>query len=159
MLENINGFKVAMVAIVGALTALWGWMGWLIVGWVLLMLLDYITGSIAAAKAGEWSSKVAREGVFHKFGMIVVVMVSAGADLLIGLVLVHLPVVELPIEFAGLVCPLVLVWYCITELGSLGENAVAMGAPMPPFLKKILAVSKDVVDKAGDKLGGEDDEN
>ena len=37
--------------------------------------------------------------------------------------------VELPIQYAGLVCPVVLVWYIVTELGSMVENAVAMGAP------------------------------
>lgn len=148
MEHNINAWKAAVTAAVGSLTALWGWLGWLVVGWVGLMALDYITGSAAAAKAGEWSSQVAREGIWHKAGMIAVVIVAAGADLLLGLVLNQLPIVELPVSFAGLLCPLVLVWYCITELGSIAENAVAMGAPCPQWLRKLLAAGKDAVDQA-----------
>ena len=151
-MERINAWKAAFTALLGALTALWGWMGWLIVGWTGLMLLDYITGSGAALKEGKWSSQVAREGIWHKTGMVVVVVVAAGADLLIALVLGHLPVVELPVAYTGLICPLVLVWYCLTELGSIGENAVAMGAPVPAWLPKLLASGKDAVDAAGEHI-------
>lgn len=151
-MEHITTIKAAIAAVIGCLTALWGWMGWLVVGWVFLMLLDYITGSAAAMKAGEWSSKIAREGIWHKVGMVVVVVLAAAADLLLHLVLEHLPIVELPFEFAGIICPLVLVWYCITELGSLCENAVAMGAPVPGWIIKFLAAGKKTVDKVGESL-------
>lgn len=158
-MENINWIKTSIVAILGALTGLWGWMGWLVVGWVAVMLLDYITGSMAAAKQGQWSSAKAREGIWHKAGMIVVVIVAAGADLLISLVLAHIPAVQLPFTYGGLICPIVLVWYVVTELGSIAENAVAMGAPVPGWLTKLLQVSKDAIDNAGEQLaGGEDDE-
>lgn len=66
MTENINGFKAAVAAVVAALTALWGWYGWFVCLLALCMLLDYITGSAAGMKAGEWSSKTARTGLWHK---------------------------------------------------------------------------------------------
>lgn len=149
-LERINAIKATVTAIIGAFTALWGWFGWLLIGWVGLMALDYITGSAAAVKEGAWSSKTAREGIWHKCGMIVVVAVAGGTDLLIAMVLEHLPMIELPIQYAGLLCPLVLVWYCITELGSITENAVRMGANVPGWLVKILAAGKEAVDSAGE---------
>lgn len=155
-MEHVNAWKAAVTAVLGALTALWGWMGWLVIGWIALMLLDYLTGSTAALKEGEWSSKEARNGIWHKLGMIVVVVVAAGADLLISLMLSHLPIVELPIAYTGLICPLVLVWYCLTELGSIAENAMAMGAPIPSWLPKILAAGKNSVDKAGGSAVPED---
>ena len=77
--------------------------------------------------------------------------------MLIEIVLLNLPVLALPIQYPGLVCPVVLVWYVITELGSMAENAAVMGAPVPKWLTKLLAASKDVVDSAGDKLGGDKD--
>lgn len=149
-MEKINTFKAALTAFVGCLTALWGWLGWLVVGWVGLMALDYLTGTGAAMKEGNWSSKTAREGIWHKTGMVVVTLVAAGADLLVAHILGHLPVVELPVAYTGLVCPLVLVWYCLTELGSIGENAIAMGAPVPAWLPRILAAGKEAVDKAAE---------
>jgi len=152
--KTINSIKAAAAAMMGLLTGLWGWLGWLVVGWIGCMALDYLTGSLAAAKEGEWSSGRAREGIWHKCGMIVVVAVSAGVDLLLSLVLANLPLVELPFQYAGLVCPVVLVWYIVTELGSIAENGAAMGAPVPKWLVKLLAASKSAVDGAGDKLGG-----
>ncbi len=155
MEKAINQIKMAAAGLLGLLTGLWGWFGWLVVGWIGCMALDYLTGSMAAAKDGEWSSARAREGIWHKCGMIVVVLVAAGADMLISLVLAHLPLVTLPFEYAGLVCPVVLVWYIVTELGSIVENAVAMGAVAPKWLVKLLAMSKSAVDSAGDNLGGD----
>ena len=38
--------KVWLTAAVAALTAIWGWFGWLIVAWVLLMLADWLLGSM-----------------------------------------------------------------------------------------------------------------
>ena len=158
MEKTINQIKAAVAGLLGLLTGLWGWLGWLVVGWAACMVLDYLTGSMAAAKEGEWSSARAREGIWHKCGMIVVVLVAAGADLLIEVVLTNLPVLALPIQYPGLVCPVVLVWYIVTELGSMAENAAIMGAPVPKWLVKLLAMSKDVVDQAGDKLDGEEHE-
>ena len=155
--KAVNSVKAAVAAVVGVLTGLWGWLGWLVVGWVACMVLDYLTGSMAAAKAGQWSSGKAREGIWHKCGMVVVVAVAAGTDLLLSLLLTNLPLAEMPVEYAGLVCPVVLVWYIVTELGSMVENAAVMGAPVPKWLKKLLALGKDAVDAAGDKLGGEED--
>ena len=157
-MENLTAIKAAVAAVLGALTAFWGWFGWLAFAWVGLMLLDYLTGSAAACKNGEWSSSAARSGVWHKAGEVVVVLVAAAADLLLSLVLENLPVVQLPVAFRGIVCPLVLVWYCLTELGSIVENAVLMGAPVPAWLTKLLQISLDAVDGAGEQAGaGTDD--
>ena len=152
METNLNEFKVALITLIGVLTGFWGWLGWLVVCWVCCMVLDYITGSMAAGKAGEWESKKAREGIYHKGGMLVIVLVAAATDLLMSLVLDNLPMIALPVEYGGLVCPVVLVWYIVTELGSITENAVAMGAPVPGLLTKLLKVSKDAVEQ----IGGED---
>lgn len=155
-MEAMDGWKAAAIALIGALTGFWGWFGWLVIGWVVCMVVDYITGSAAAAKQGQWSSSMAREGIWHKAGMIVVVIVAAGADLLISLVLANIPAVQLPFTYSGLICPIVLVWYGVTELGSITENAVAMGAPVPGWLTKLLQVSKDAIDSAGDQIAGGD---
>ena len=152
MEKTVNQIKAAVAAVLGLLTGLWGWFGWLVVGWIGCMVLDYITGTLAAAKEGEWSSGQAREGIWHKCGMIVVVVVAAGADLLLEIVLANLPVLALPIQYPGLICPIVLVWYIGTELGSMVENAAVMGAPVPGWLVKLLAMNKSAVDGAGDKL-------
>ena len=67
---TVTTVKAAIAAAVATMTALWGWFGWLVIAWVLLMLADWLIGSAAAAKEGRWSSAKMREGAWHKGGMI-----------------------------------------------------------------------------------------
>ena len=156
-MEHINGFKAAVAAMLGGLTALWGWFGWLVLAWLLCMALDYGTGTAAALRAGEWSSKVARDGLWHKLGAVVAVLVAAILDGVIGLILANIPALELPFQYEVFVSVLVLVWYIMTELGSIVENIGALGAPVPAWLRKAIAALESTVDGAGDKLGDKDD--
>ena len=135
-----------------------GWRGIMAVVWVAAMALDYLSGTAAACKNGNWSSSTARDGLWHKGGMIVIVCIALVADWLIGMMLEHLPGVKLPFEYTTLLGPLVVVWYIIGELGSLAEHGVNMGAKVPPWLVKLLAAGKNAVDAAGDKLLGSDEE-
>ncbi len=41
--------KICIAAVLGTLTALWGWFGWMVVLWAFLMLADWLIGSAAAA--------------------------------------------------------------------------------------------------------------
>ena len=55
MEKAINQIKMAAAGLLGLLTGLWGWFGWLVVGWIGCMALDYLTGSMAAAKVFKQS--------------------------------------------------------------------------------------------------------
>ena len=59
MMETLNKIKLAVVGIAGAITAVFGWMGWLVIGFAACMLLDWITGSVAGSKKDGWSSAAA----------------------------------------------------------------------------------------------------
>ena len=149
MENNLMNFKAAIAAFFTALGAFLGWQGIMALVWVIVMALDYITGTMAACRTGEWSSSIAREGVWHKGGMIVVVIVSAIADGVMAVICANLP---LTMVWPGLILPLVLAWYIITELGSILENAVKMGAPVPEWLVKLLKASLKAVDGAGESV-------
>ncbi|MCI8812966.1 MAG: phage holin family protein [Oscillibacter sp.] len=147
--------KTSITAALGFLTALWGWFGWLVVLWAALMLADWLVGSAAAARGGLWSSAKAREGAWHKAGMTVTVCVALAADWLAGTLLGNLPLVELPFTYSVLLGPLVIVWYVIGELGSLAEHAVTMGAPVPAWLPRLLAVTRNAVNGAAETITGD----
>ena len=147
-MENENIFlaiKAIVVGLAGAFTAAFGWLGWLVVAWVVCMVIDYLTGSAAAMATGNWSSAAARAGIWHKGGMVVIVVVAALADGVLGAV-INDSGLPLPMEYTVLLCPVVLMWYILTELGSVAENAEAMGAPVPSFLVKVLAAAKTKVE-------------
>lgn len=148
-MEHTNGFlwlKAIVAAGVGAFSAAFGWLGWLIVAWVACMAVDWISGSAAAAAKGEWSSAAARAGIWHKGGMLLVVLVAFVTDSVLGIVVENLP--GLGVEYTVLVLPVVLVWYIFAELGSIAENAADMGAPVPPGLLKLLAAGKLAAERA-----------
>ena len=156
-MDNSNIFlaiKAALVAFAGAFSAAFGWLGWLILSWVGCMALDWISGSAAAAAKGNWSSAIARAGIWHKGGMIVVVLVAAVADCVLGIAVEHFPV--LGIDYTVLILPVILVWYIFTELGSIAENATDMGAPVPAWLTKLLAAGKKMAENQIDVPDDED---
>ena len=147
MNDNMLTVKAALVGFFTTMGAFLGWKGIMIFAWFGVMALDYLSGSVAAALNGNWASSIAREGIKHKGGMILVVAVSGIADIVMEIIVANVPI---GIQWPGLILPMVLAWYIITELGSILENAVAMGAPVPTWLVQLLKVSANLVESAGD---------
>ena len=145
----MDKIKLAITGLLGTLTAFWGWFGWLLVAWIILMTVDIFTGMAAARRNGEWDSSVARDGLWHKLGSIFAVLVTAILDLVLGQLLATIPD-TLPFTYTTLLCPLLLGWYLLTEAGSIIENAGKMGAPIPGWLRKAIAVLKEHVDATAD---------
>ena len=149
-MENSNNTFLAAKAAIAAVTAAFGWLGWLVVAWAVCMVLDWLSGSAAAASRGEWSSAVARAGIWHKAGMLVVVVVAALTDAVLSIAVANLP--GLGLTYSSLILPVVLVWYIFTELGSIAENAAEMGANVPEWLLKLLAAGKSAADKSAGSI-------
>ena len=143
--DKATQIKAAVAAFFAFMTALWGWVGWAIIIWISCVVLDYISGTAAARRNGEWSSEIARDGLWHKLGEIFAVLVAALCDIALGVILKSAPI-AIPVDFQTLITPIVLLWYIITELGSILENAGKLGAPLPKWLKKMLKMYKDTID-------------
>ena len=143
--DKASEIKGVLAAILAFLTALWGWIGWAVIIWVACFLLDYISGTAAARKNGEWSSDIAREGLWHKLGEIFAVLVAALCDIALK-VIVEGSGIHIGIELSAVITPIVLLWYIFTELGSIAENAEKLGAPVPSWIKNGLKQYKDKID-------------
>lgn len=154
--DKATEIKAALAAVIAFFTALWGWLGWAVLVWVFCFLLDYVSGTFAARKAGEWSSDIAREGVWHKLGEIFAVLVAALCDIALRVV-VEGSGLDLGIQMGAIITPVVLLWYIITELGSIAENAEKMGAPVPSWIKRSLKQYRDKIDRDHEFPGEEDD--
>lgn len=148
MTEKLVLTKAAITAFFTALAAFLGWRMILLLVWVGLMALDYLSGSLAARSRGQWRSEAARQGIFHKAGMVLVVMVSMIADFVILLACRNLPYEALNITWPVVLFPLVTMWYILTETGSIIENAMAMGARVPQWLPKLLNATTAAIDSA-----------
>lgn len=149
MNDKLVAVKAGIAAFFTALGAFLGWKGIMALIWVGLMALDYISGTCAACKEGNWCSATAREGLWHKAGMIVAVICAGVADMVMAIICTYIPQDVLHISWPGVLLPLVLAWYIITELGSILENAVKLGAKVPEWLVKLLKAGLKAVDAAG----------
>ena len=151
--EKLFAIKAAVVAMFAFCTALWGWLGWAIIALFACMALDYLTGTWAAIYKGEWSSAVARAGLWHKLGEIVALLVAIFVDIAIS-VLLHIDAlgnifaIEIPADIPKFFTLIVTIWYIFTELGSIVENAGKLGAPIPEWLSKVILSLKASTDKA-----------
>ncbi len=156
--ERALELKAAITAVISAIVALLGWVGIAVAIMLICMILDYITGTWAAKAHGEWSSKVAREGLWHKLGEIVALLVAALADLGISVILstAAAPLIG-DYQHKGYIVLVVAVWYIFTELGSILENAAKLGAPIPDKLIKGIGRLKKKAD-AADPISGKDEE-
>lgn len=129
MEETLRNIKLAVTGLAGAVTAVFGWMGWLVLLWVCCMGADYVTGTLAAARAGQWSSQKARDGLWHKAGMFFVVLAALVLDGLIRIILGNIPAVTLPFDYSFLLAPLVLV--CGHRAGQHGRERRGHGRSLP----------------------------
>ena len=140
--------KAAITAVLAGMTAFWGWTGWLVVIWLAAMILDYATGSWAALSTGSWDSAVARAGLWHKLGSIVAMLVALLLDVALSAIINYGDLgFDLPFEYKSAFLPLVAIWYIVTELGSIIENAAKLGAPVPKFLISSLKKLKEQADE------------
>ena len=147
MERNLLGEKGILTALFGSLFTYLGYKGILALCWAVAMGLDYLSGTAAALKRGEWTSALAREGLWHKAGMIFAVSAAGLGDLILSLAIRHFP--DMGFEWPGALLPMVLCWYILTELGSILENAAKMGAPIPAWLQKLLKITRQAVEKKG----------
>ena len=123
----------------GFIAAQLSWVGWLVVIFCVSMALDYLTGTAVAIKEKRWSSAAANIGLWKKLGAIIAIFVAGLTDGLLCIITNNLPEFILPFEYSFFISPLVIIWYILTETGSIIENIAKLGAPVPPFLKDCFA--------------------
>lgn len=125
-----------------------------------MMVVDYITGMLASKSEAMdhpqdpgygWSSKKGAKGIIKKVGYLCVIAVAMMVDYVIATVSGTLGLTMPASTFFGL---LVAVWYLLNELLSIIENAGRMGAAVPEWLLKYIAVLKDKIDNTDYQGGG-----
>lgn len=150
MNDNLVVFKATLATFFAAVGSFLGWRVVMLLVWVVLMALDYLSGTLAARQNGTWKSSMAREGIGHKVGMVLIVVVCMIADFVLLLAIENLPYDLIRFQWPMVIFPLVTMWYILTEIGSIIENAMEMGAKVPAWLPKLLNATVKAVEVAGD---------
>lgn len=118
----------------------------------LVMIIDYVTGMLAAKKESlehpnsskyGWNSKKSIKGIYKKTGYIVIVLVATITDYLIYILTKEIGQNVYTQTFFGI---LISIWLTINELISILENTGRMGAQLPKSLKKVLSELKNNID-------------
>ncbi len=154
METGLKAIKMFFVGIVGAVATAFGYMGVLALILACAMCLDWLTGSIYALKTHSWKSALAREGLKGKGGIVLGVFVAGLADGLIYTILQYFTVMQLPfgLQYHAPFLTLALIWYTVTELGSIIENIASMSGNVPPFLKKLILFLKAKTESTADEI-------
>ena len=126
-----NIFKNILAGICTVLSFLFGDMEGLMVALIALIILDYISGVIAAAVEKRLSSEVGAKGIAKKIFMLLIVALANIVDINV-------------IGDGHVLKTVTVVFYICNECISLIENAGRIGVPVP---KKLLDVLEQLRDK------------
>ena len=126
-----NIFKNILAGVCTILSFLFGDMEGLMVDLIALIILDYISGVIAAAVEKRLSSEVGAKGIAKKIFMLLIVALANIVDINV-------------IGDGHVLKTVTVVFYICNECISLIENAGRIGVPVP---KKLLDVLEQLRDK------------
>ena len=126
-----NIFKQIMVAVCTLISFLFGDMEGMLIALIALIVLDYISGVIAAAVEKRLSSEVGAKGIAKKIFMLLIVALANIVDINV-------------IGDGHVLKTVTVVFYICNECISLIENAGRIGVPVP---KKLLDVLEQLRDK------------
>ena len=125
-----NVFKNILARVCTVLSFLFGDMEGLMVALIALIILDYISGVIAAAVEKRLSSEVGAKGIAKKIFMLLIVALAN--------------IVDINVVGDGHVLKTVtVVFYICNECISLIENAGRIGVPVPKKLLDVLEQLRD----------------
>lgn len=123
-------------AVFGGLTSfLFGGWSSLLSALVLFVVIDYVTGMLAAGKEGKLSSQVGRWGIVRKVAIFLVVAVAYHVDRVLG--------------DGTVIRDAVICFYLANELLSILENAGRLGLPVPSFIRQAAEVLREKANGAG----------
>lgn len=126
-----NIFKSIMAGVCTVISFLFGDMEGLMIALIALIILDYISGVIAAAVEKRLSSEVGAKGIAKKIFMLLIVALANIVDINV-------------IGDGHVLKTVTVVFYICNECISLIENAGRIGVPVP---KKLLDVLEQLRDK------------
>ncbi len=147
--------KLEKIGATAILAALFSWLGMIAVPFLLLVLLqliDYGTGLVAAKYRNEKiNSYKSFNGIAKKICMWLLIVVGGVLDWLIVYVASN---VGLDLGVSVIVAVIVCAWLMCNEIISILENMIDIGVQMPAFLLKI---TKHIQSKVEDSAETDDD--
>ena len=153
--DFVDKYNAAIGAVVAVLTAVFGVYWYVFASFLVLIIVDWLTGWLNARKKKEESSKVGAVGAVKKLGYWAMVLVA----FLIASTFVHFgnDMLHVDLSFLNLIGWWVLAMLIINEARSILENLVELGYKVPDVLIRGLAVTDKLIEAGIDILKPDDD--
>lgn len=148
-------YNLFMGMIVAFLTAVFGAYWYVFAAFLLLNVIDWLSGWYKARKKKEESSAVGAAGAIKKLGYWAVVLVA----FVISGCFVHIgnDLLGINLSFLNLIGWWVLAMLIINEARSILENLVELGVKVPEVLIKGLAITEKLIEAGIDILDTDDE--
>lgn len=154
-IDFIDYYNVAVGAVVAVLTAIFGVYWYLFAGYLLLNILDWITGWRRANKLHQESSMVGLRGIIKKTGYWVIVLIAFMIpDLFIK---IGRDTLGINLDFLMLLGWFTLATLIVNEIRSILENLVEMNYDVPEILISGLAITEKLIKKKSETIIPEDE--
>ena len=142
-IDFADKYNVMVGAAVAILTAVFGTYWYVFFAFLLLNVIDWITGWVKANKKKEESSRVGAIGALKKLGYWAMILVA----FIISSVFVHFgsDMLVIDLSFLHLIGWWVLAMLIVNEARSILENLVELGYNVPEILIKGLAVTEKLI--------------
>ncbi|MBR2503343.1 MAG: phage holin family protein [Oscillospiraceae bacterium] len=147
-MKDLDKIKIAFIGCFTAIHTKLGILAYPFYILVMVNVLDYVTGIMAAARRGEKiSSSVGFWGIVKKVCMWLLVLVGWVIDFILQTVA---QTIHLEVEFTSFVAFIVIFWLMANELISILENIHDVGVDYPKPMLHILEYVKEKTEEAVD---------
>ena len=141
--DFIDWYNTIAGAVVTALTVIFGTYWYLFAGYLMLNILDWLTGWYKSSRQHEESSMVGLKGILKKTGYWAIILVAfMMPDMFIKL---GRDALGMDLSFLMMVGWLTLAMLLVTEVGSILENLVECGYEVADVLIKSLAITEKLM--------------
>lgn len=148
----VDKYNAIVGAIISVMTAIFGTYWYIFAAYLLLNVLDWLTGWYKARKKKEESSKVGLKGALKKLGYWAVILVAfVVAEVFVAL---GNDVLNVNLSFLTMIGWFTLAMLLVNEARSILENLVELGYKVPEILIKGLAITEKLIE-ATEKIDDE----
>ncbi|ART77727.1 holin [Sutcliffiella horikoshii] len=131
-MDKYNLIYLGSVSFVGSMVSfLYGGFSSLLLFLIIFVVVDYLTGIMAAYVEKRLSSRVGFKGIAQKVFIFALVSIAHVLDIILG---------------ANLIKDVTILFYLVNEFISIMENASRIGVPIPNILKKVIDAIKKKAD-------------
>ena len=156
IIKIFNKFSSFLGIICATITDIFGVHWILFLGYLILNVFDYLTGTIKAKIKKQENSNKGLIGIIKKVCYWILISVA----FLISYLLVDIGnCININLEFVMLFGWFTVVCLIINESRSIIENLIEIGIKVPSFLKKGVKVYNDIVEKTFDSLINKESDN